>query len=74
MIGPMSLQPSEFVKIALILLVSKLYAEFYVGIIDVKTFITRCALSVFLLLAFIVVAQSDLGTTIICVVGVIAVF
>lgn len=71
-IGPVSLQPSEFAKIILVLLVAKVYFEFVEGYIDRSRFALLLLLSVGLTLAFILVAQSDLGTTIICVVGILS--
>ena len=71
-IGPISLQPSEFAKIALVVLVGKLYSEMYTGKIPVFKFLVSCGLSSASMLFFIVVGQSDLGTTIICIIGIIA--
>lgn len=72
-IGPVSLQSSEFVKIALVLVAAKVFADFREGALDV----TRFAIMLFVLLAlpvgFLYKAQSDLGTTAIIVLGIIAV-
>lgn len=72
-IGSMSFQPSEFAKISLVLLVAKLCSDFYAGKITGPRFAVTGLLSVLIMIIFICVGQSDLGTTIICVIGVIAV-
>ena len=72
-VGGSSFQPSEFVKIVLIMIIA-LYIDEYGkgGIALVKCVGVVTAVSVGMIL-FIFVGQSDLGTTIICVVGIIAV-
>lgn len=72
-IGGMSFQPAEFAKIALVLLVAKLYADYKAGVMSRTRFYGTCVTSVVVMLGFIVLGQSDLGTTIICTVGVLAV-
>lgn len=72
-IGPVSLQSSEFVKIALVLVAAKVFADFREGALTV----TRFAVMLFVLLAlpvaFLYKTQSDLGTTAIIALGIIAV-
>ena len=71
-IGPFSLQPSEFMKIAIVVMAARCMARYQNGVVSGGT----CALGLLLFagapLAVIVSAQSDLGTTIICVVTVVA--
>ncbi|MDO5329429.1 MAG: putative peptidoglycan glycosyltransferase FtsW [Coriobacteriia bacterium] len=73
-IGGMSLQPSEFAKIILVLLVGKLYFDKIDGYLDTKQFIYRLAPVLMVSGALILLAQSDLGTTIICSIGILSVF
>jgi cell division protein FtsW len=69
-IGPLSTQPSEFVKVFLLCITSKLVFDFD-G--DIRTFTIRILGFVFLPLGILFVTQSDMGTTAITAVGIIAV-
>ena len=71
-IGPVSLQISEFAKIALVIMAAKYVEEYWEGNISGWDLLKPCAL-IILPLIFILIAQSDLGTTIICLVGLVAV-
>lgn len=73
LIGPISLQPSEFVKIALILMAARLFSDLRAGIVDARTFIVQILLFVVAPTGFLFLTQSDLGTTAIIAVGVLAV-
>ena len=71
-IGPISLQPSEFVKIVIILNAAKLLADLRAGEIDGRMFWAQVFFFIVLPLGLILVAQSDLGTTAILFVGIVA--
>lgn len=72
-LGPISLQPSEFAKIALVLVAAHLYCEYREGSCTVSQMLTKAFLFIGIPVAFLYVTQSDLGTTIIIAVGVLAV-
>ena len=70
-LGPVTIQVSEFAKIVFVLVSARIYTDFVSGEISGR----RCALGFTLLvpLALIYKTQSDLGTTMICIVAVLAV-
>lgn len=72
-VGPVTIQVSEFAKIVFVLVSARIYTDFVSGEISGR----RCALGFTLLvlvpLALIYKTQSDLGTTMICIVAVLAV-
>lgn len=72
-VGPVTIQVSEFAKIVFVLVSARIYTDFIAGEISGK----RCLAGFFLLvlvpLAIIYKTQSDLGTTMICIVAIIAV-
>ena len=72
-IGPFSLQPSEFVKIALILMAARLFSDLRARAVDMQTFIVQVLLFVVAPTGFLFFTQSDLGTTAIIAVGVLGV-
>ncbi len=72
-IGPFSLQPSEFVKIALILMAARLFSDLRANMVDMQTFIVQILLFVVAPTGFLFFTQSDLGTTAIIAVGVLGV-
>lgn len=73
-LGPVNLQPSEFAKIALIMMTAHQFALLREGRATGKDFIGRMFVLVFIpLIVFLYEAQSDLGTTIIVAVGILAV-
>ena len=73
LLGPISLQPSEFVKIALILMAARLFSDLRAGAVDTKTFIVQILLFVVAPTGFLFITQSDLGTTAIIAAGVLGV-
>ena len=72
-IGPISMQPSEFVKIALVMLAARLFSDWRAGVVDGRTFITQVILFLAIPTGFLFATQSDLGTTAIIVLGIVAV-
>ncbi|MGI6591194.1 MAG: FtsW/RodA/SpoVE family cell cycle protein [Eggerthellaceae bacterium] len=72
-IGGVTLQPSEFAKIALILASTRLMLEYRSDMLTQMQFVARMCLFVLLPLIFIFRAQSDLGTTMICLVGILTI-
>lgn len=72
-IGGVTLQPSEFMKIALMLATVRFMLEYNAGSLDKVAFLGRLGLFVVLPLGFMFIAQSDLGTTMICLVGILAI-
>ena len=72
-LGPISLQPSEFVKIAIVLMAAKLFSEFRMGFADPRTFIVQLIIFIIAPTGFLFATQSDLGTTAIIALGVLGV-
>ena len=72
-LGPISLQPSEFVKIAIVLAAARLFSDFRAGAVDMRTFIVEILLIIVAPTAFLFTTQSDLGTTAIIAVGILSV-
>ena len=72
-LGPISLQPSEFVKIALVLVAAFLFSNFRMGALASREFGFSVVLLVVLPTAILYFTQSDLGTTVIIAVGILAV-
>lgn len=72
-IGGVGIQGSEFAKIAFALITARIFAEFTEGIITRNQALTRAFLMVLLPLVFLFFTQSDLGTTVICFVAILAV-
>ena len=68
-----SIQPSEFVKIALVLMAARLFSDLRRGSIDGRTFLTQVIVLVVVPVFILFITQSDLGTTAVIFVGVIAV-
>ena len=73
MIGSASLQASEFAKIALVLVAARLFSDFREGQYSVWVFFALVGLLVLAPVLIILGPQSDLGTAMICVVGILAV-
>lgn len=72
-LGPVSLQPSEFAKIAFVLMMARILCESREGTIDGRKAIVECLIFIVLPVLFLYQTQSDLGTTIICFVGILTV-
>lgn len=72
-LGPIGLQPSEFAKIAVVLMAANILVRVREGSISIKEIIGRGAICVLLPIGIILVPESDLGTSAICLIGVLAV-
>lgn len=72
-IGPFSLQPSEFAKVGFIVMAARLMFQIREGIASWQDVLRTAGWTLVIPLAFLLVTQSDLGTTAVCLVGVIAV-
>ncbi|MCI9129888.1 MAG: FtsW/RodA/SpoVE family cell cycle protein [Eggerthellaceae bacterium] len=72
-IGPIGMQPSEFIKVALILMTIRIAHKFQQEEIDFRMAVLRLMALIVAPLAFMYVTQSDMGTTLICAVGIFAV-
>ena len=72
-LGPISFQPSELVKPVFILYAARIMFEYRTKNLDTTQLGIRMAVMVVAPLLFMYWAQSDLGTTLICVVGLFAV-
>lgn len=72
-LGPIGIQISEFAKIAFILMAARIAEDYRSGDIDIAQALKQAAIYVIAPLGFLFVTQSDLGTTLICCVGLIVV-
>lgn len=72
-IGPISIQISEFAKIAFVMMAARIAAQYREGEIDSGTAAKLAIGMVLLPLAFVFIAQSDMGTTMICCIGLFSV-
>lgn len=72
-LGPVSLQPSEFAKIAFILMAARILYDFRAGSLSVRALFVQVGLLLLVPVLFLYETQSDLGTMIIIVVGIVAV-
>ncbi len=72
-IGPLGMQPSELIKIALLLMMIRIMNDARQGNIELRAAIVQFFLLILMPLAFLYATQSDLGTTLICLVGIFAV-
>lgn len=72
-IGEFTIQPSEFVKVALLLMTAKILASMRAGDTEGKAAVVQVLIFVAAPAAFLYLTQSDLGTTAIIAIGVLAV-
>ncbi len=72
-LGGFSLQPSEFAKIAFLLTAVAIIGRWRSGAAEPRAIATQMVLFVLLPVLFLYWSQSDLGTTLICAVGIFAV-
>ena len=72
-LGPISLQPSEFAKIAIVLMAAYQFSNLRAGFSDIRQFIVSILICVILPTMFLYATQSDLGTTVIIAAGILAV-
>ena len=72
-LGSASLQPSEFAKIVLVLVGARLFADLREGALTFRAFFVQIFVLVLAPILLILAKQSDLGTAMICVVGILAV-
>lgn len=72
-IGPVSFQPSEFAKVAFVLFAAQIFDRYRNGDLDQLSLALYLLFVIVLPLGLLYVTQSDLGTTGICLVGIISV-
>lgn len=72
-LGPVRLQPSEFAKIAFVLVMAKIMFNYRNGDLEFKAAAGQAILLVVAPMLFLYATQSDLGTTLICIVGIFTV-
>lgn len=71
-IGGISIQVAEFLKIALVLVAARIMVDYNDGM-DALGVLVRCAIFVVAPLALLFVLQSDLGTTVICIIAIFSI-
>ncbi|WP_304426357.1 FtsW/RodA/SpoVE family cell cycle protein [uncultured Adlercreutzia sp.] len=72
-IGSFGLQPSELCKIAFLLVAVRLIIDYRSGTVELRATLVRALLLIVLPVGIMYRTQSDLGTTAICFVGIVAV-
>ena len=72
-LGPVSIQISEFAKIAFVMMAARIAAQYREGEIDSGLAAKLTIGMVLLPLGFVFIAQSDMGTTMICCIGLFSV-
>lgn len=72
-LGPIGFQPSEFIKIALLIMTIRIMYDSSTGAINQRAGLSQFVILVALPLAFMLFTQSDLGSVAICFVGIFAV-
>lgn len=72
-IGPFSLQPTEFAKIILVIGAARILCDFNEGAMNLKQALVWAFVIVLIPLAFLYKTQSDMGSAIIILMGVLAV-
>lgn len=71
--GSVGFQPSEFMKIALVLMAASIMSDLRAGILDGRQALVKAFVFIIIPTGFLFFTQSDLGTTAIILLGVIAV-
>lgn len=72
-LGPVHFQPSEFAKVVFVLVMSRIMYQLHTQESDVNQLGTSVLVYVVAPLLLLYISQSDLGTTLICVVGILTV-
>ncbi len=72
-LGPVRIQPSEFVKVALVLMAVRIIYDFRSGMVEPRVTLIQIGLFIVMPVLILYFTQSDLGTTLICIVGILAV-
>lgn len=72
-LGSVSFQPSEFAKVVFILVMSRIVYQMRTSDMDANTVGIRIMFYIVMPLLILYIAQSDLGTTLICIAGMLAV-
>ena len=72
-LGPVRFQPSEFVKIALVLVAIRIFFDMRAGVVEARMTAIQVLLFIVAPMFLLYETQSDLGTTLICIVGILAV-
>ena len=72
-LGGFRIQPSEFCKIAFLLMAIRLLVDYNSGTVEFRATVVRALIFIVGPLGIMYRAQSDLGTTVICAVGILAV-
>lgn len=72
-IGSFGMQPSEFIKVALLLMTIRIVYDLKVNAIEPKAAFAQVIVLIVVPLGFLYFTQSDLGTALICAVGILAV-
>lgn len=72
-LGGFRLQPSEFCKIAFLLMAIRLLVDYRSGTVEFRASAVRAIIFIVVPLGIMYRTQSDLGTTVICAVGILAV-
>ena len=72
-IGPISIQISEFAKIAFIIMAARIAQDYREGLLDLMGALKQAIMYLIVPIGFLFISQSDLGTTLICCVSLIVV-
>ena len=72
-LGPVRFQPSEFVKIALVLVAIRIFFDMRAGVVEARMTAIQVLLFIVAPLFLLYETQSDLGTPLLCIVGILAV-
>lgn len=72
-LGGFRIQPSEFCKIAFLLMAIRLLVDYRSGAVEFRASMVRAIIFIVVPLGVMYRTQSDLGTTVICAVGILAV-